>query len=397
MIFDPLGAAFRADAGDVFARLHQTTTVLRQDFGDRSLVSIFSNDLGRWLLERDGEMTTMTSQGPKTTNDGVGGFSFLDPPAHTLLRRIVTPAFMGSALKGWQAQMLALNDSLFESLISSGGRLDFVADYADEFAAGALALFLGIPEHKDFIRKIGLATEECWGFGYWNAELGRIKNAELETLYSELESFWEGRWRQASRNAPGLMGALKSFQGQSEALSDTAAISLLAEVTGAGYVTVAISIANIIVLLAKHPEQYDHLRATPALIRNAIDESYRLESPLRFSTRRARIGIDVGDERIEPGDQLIIWLMACNQDPRAFESPRKFLLNRSSINHLVFGHGIHRCLGMTLARAQIDAMLTQFAAHVREFRVEHGVWQASRNPSPFLNRCEHLPIELTLR
>jgi cytochrome P450 len=192
MIFDPLGEEFRADAGDVFARLHQTTAVLRQDFADRSLVSIFSNDLGRWLLEGDGDMTTITSEGPRSINDGISSFSFLDPPAHTLLRRLVTPAFMGSALKGWQAQMLTLNDSLFEALLDSRGGLDFVADYSDEFAAGALALFLGIPEHKDFVRKIGLATEECWGFEYWSAELGQRKKAELDTLYSELESFWEG-------------------------------------------------------------------------------------------------------------------------------------------------------------------------------------------------------------
>lgn len=130
------------------------------------------------------------------------------------------------------------------------------------------------------------------------------------------------------------------------------AIGLAALFAEAGMPTLLDAIGSAAADLVEHARQ----RPVPGL----VDELLRRASPIVQFARRATKDIEVDGARIEDGDQVVLWFLAANHDPRSFADPYRFVPDRSPNPHVSFGFGIHRCIGARIARAVLEELVDEW-------------------------------------
>jgi cytochrome P450 len=135
------------------------------------------------------------------------------------------------------------------------------------------------------------------------------------------------------------------------------------------------------------------VRADPALIPAAIEESVRLRPPFPRSARRATKDTELGGRKIPAGAIVLIWLTTANRDERVFADPDRFDLLRKPNPHLSFGKGIHHCLGAPLARLQAKIAMRVLLERYSDIRVREDVPVNLRNPWQMIG-INRLPVEV---
>ena len=153
-------------------------------------------------------------------------------------------------------------------------------------------------------------------------------------------------------------------------------------------------------LIGERPDLQELLRAEPDRIPNFIEETLRLESPIQGEFRLARVATRIGGVDIPAGTTVMVHNGAANRDPRQFEAPNEFRLDRTDGRlHLGFGFGIHTCVGAPLARAEARASLVRLLARLHDIKIserEHGPADARRyeySPTYMLRGLERLNLE----
>jgi cytochrome P450 len=145
----------------------------------------------------------------------------------------------------------------------------------------------------------------------------------------------------------------------------------------AGQETTVRLLSSAMKVLAEDADLQDRLRRQPELIGNFIEEALRFESPIRGDFRLARADTTIGGVDIPAGTTLMVHYGAANRDPRQFENPDTFDLDRpNSRRHIAFGRGIHSCLGAPLARAEgriLIQRLLETAGEIHLDEAHHGV------------------------
>jgi cytochrome P450 len=102
----------------------------------------------------------------------------------------------------------------------------------------------------------------------------------------------------------------------------------------------------------RNPDQLNLLRDDPTLITSAIEECLRFDSPVQWNSRVAIDDVTLSGVTVPPGAIMLASLGSANRDPDVFENPDRFDIRRRDNKHLAFGHGIHYCIGATLARME---------------------------------------------
>ncbi len=125
----------------------------------------------------------------------------------------------------------------------------------------------------------------------------------------------------------------------------------------------------LLVLLARHPDQYALLRSDPSLIPHAINEAIRLESPIRGFTRVSTRDHPFGDVVLPAGARTVVLYASANRDERKWTDPERFDITRKPSDHLGFGYGAHSCIGMHLARLEIQSLCAAVVRRVRRIEV----------------------------
>jgi pimeloyl-[acyl-carrier protein] synthase len=139
---------------------------------------------------------------------------------------------------------------------------------------------------------------------------------------------------------------------QGDRLSEEELLANCILLFGAGHETTVNLIGNGTLALLRHPEQLAKLQANPDLIESAVEECLRYESPVQMTGREAKQDIEIGGTRITAGERLFTLIGAANRDSLQFPDPDQFDITRANNKHLAFGHGIHFCLGASLARLE---------------------------------------------
>jgi cytochrome P450 len=141
-------------------------------------------------------------------------------------------------------------------------------------------------------------------------------------------------------------------------------VGLLMGYIVAAFDTTINAISSAAVLLARHPEQWQALRAKPDLASNAFNEVIRLESPIQYFTRVTTREVQLDDVVIPKHARVLISYGAANRDERRFDRADEFDITRPVINHLAFSTGKHNCAGQNLARLEGQAILRALATGV---------------------------------
>ncbi len=278
---------------------------------------------------------------------------FQDAPRHTLLRQLIMKGFTPVALERFRPRLVALVERALEKGRSQG-EMDVVSDFAEPIAINAIAELFALPESnrpqfmrwaKDLLKATGSAV---------NSEEARssVRRTSHE-MVSYLRNIVEQR-----RAAPGddLISQFIAGEEGNPELAGEAVIQSF-QMIGAGFVTSTNQISNTVLALMNHPEQLRALRANPALVRGAIEESLRHEPAVLSINRLCVQDTELGGTRIPKGRFVHAMIAAANRDPAVFPDPDRFDITRTPNRHVTFGVGAHYCAGASLIRLEVEEAL----------------------------------------
>lgn len=122
-------------------------------------------------------------------------------------------------------------------------------------------------------------------------------------------------------------------------------------------------------LFAENPAQWHLLRENRSLMRGAIEEIVRLNTPIRAFTRYVSEDTDIRGTQLEKDMRVLVVFGAANRDEARFDKPNMFDIQRKSAGHVGFGNGVHTCLGMNLARLEMSCLFDELANRVKRFEL----------------------------
>jgi len=238
-------------------------------------------------------------------------------------------------------------------------------------------------------------VERAADFKRWsNATLG-IQEGPLEgdriQRLMELRAYFTGVAAER-REQPGddLVSALTRVRDTGETLSDDQIVAFCILLMVAGNETTTNLLGNLIDRLADTPQGWEALRADPARVDAAIEESLRVDSPAQWIMRVAKTDVAVGEAAIAAGDMVLIYLASANRDPSRWTDPANFALARERDRHVAFGHGVHTCIGAPLARMEAKAAMNALVARFGSIR--RGAGPGRRLPGGMLFGFRSLPV-----
>jgi cytochrome P450 len=174
------------------------------------------------------------------------------------------------------------------------------------------------------------------------------------------------RARRAEGSSGDLMSDLVHVTVHDNALGDEEIVGLLRTWT-AGHGTVAAALGIVIRYLAEDVELQTRLRSEPDLIEPAVWEILRSDGPLVSNARTATRDVEIGGQAIRAGERISLMWIAANRDPAAFTDPEQVIVDRGVDDNLLFGAGIHRCLGESLSILNVRVAIQELLQLVARF------------------------------
>jgi cytochrome P450 len=285
---------------------------------------------------------------------------FADPPDHTRLRGLATRAFTPRTVDALRPRIVALVDELLDR-VDDGGDTEVMDALAFPLPVTVIGEMLGVPtEDRAQFRPLVRASTAVLELAVTPEALDAATRAR-----ATMQDYFAGLVAER-RARPGddLLTSLIHADDKGDQLSEYELISTAILLFAAGFETTTHLLGNGLLALLRHPDQLARLRADRRLLRPAVEELLRYDSPVQITARTANADLEVGEERIEAGNTVLVLLGAANRDPARFTDPDRLDLARSEGSALSFGSGIHHCLGAALARLEaqvvLDRMLDRF-------------------------------------
>lgn len=289
----------------------------------------------------------------------------LDPPTHTnhraLLMRLITP----KRLKENEDAMWQIADDVLDDFLAPG-QGDFISGFAAPFTLRVIADLLGVPEEDrpELLERLARGTH---GGGLGNADKALTKTP-LEYLYDVFAEYVEDRRREPRDDVLTGLATATFPDGSMPEVGDV--VRVATNVFSAGQETTVRLLSTAMKVLGERPDIQQKLRDDRSLLANFIEECLRIESPVKGDFRLSRVPTTVGDQNVGAGSTLMVINGAANRDPRRFENPDDFDLDRKNARqHLAFGRGIHSCPGAPLARAETHVGLERLLDRTSNLRI----------------------------
>ncbi len=298
-----------------------------------------------------------------------------DPPQHDSYRRLVDRYFTPEHMAAFAPVCRSLARDLV-SRIPRGQEVEFIAQFALEYALQAQHTWLGWPEYTvDALRH--------WTARNHRATLHRERE-ELDAVAAEFDStvrrvLADHRARpdatasstptatSGGTSTPAPAGADITSQLLSErvngvVLTDQEIVSILRNWTVGELGTMSASVGILVAYLAEHPKLQSELRSDPARLDSAVDEILRIHSPLISNRRVATRDVELGGRTIKAGERVNVNWASANRDELVFESPDEYQPQRNATDNLLYGRGIHDCPGAPLARLELRIVIEELLA-----------------------------------
>jgi cytochrome P450 len=294
--------------------------------------------------------------------------------------------------------MWRLADRHIDEFIADG-HCEFLAAYARPFSLLVVADLLGVPEedHEEFREAFGAQRP---GSSIGGLDHEPIAANPLEWADEKFSHYIEDRRVDPRDDVLTGLATATFPDGSTPEVADV--VRVAANVFSAGQETTVRLLSSAARLLAERPDLQQLLRGDPSRIPNFVEETLRVESPIKGDFRMAKVPTTVGGVAVPAGTILMLVNGAANRDPRRFDDPGRFDPDRPNArHHLAFGRGIHTCPGAPLARAEARAGLERLLARTADIRIServHGPADARRFqylPTFILRGLVQLTLEVT--
>jgi cytochrome P450 len=322
----------------------------------------------------------------------------MDPPDHTRERALLMKLLTPKRLKENEAFILQAADDQLDTFVSSG-RCEFIRAYSQPFAMLVVADVLGVPasDHQRFREGFGL-SESPGAVGAGAQDQGDTN--KLSWLDAAFVDYIEDRRREPRADVLTDLALAKYPDGSTPPVMSVVLTSSF--LFAAGQETTARLLAASLKYLAENPQVQDALRKHPDRIPEFIEETLRVESPVKADFRLARRDTTVGGVEVAAGTPVMLLNGAANRDPGHFECPAEFRLDRPGVrSHIAFGRGAHSCPGGPLARVEGRISIERILDRTRDIRLSeehHGPPGARRfryEPTWVLRGLTSLHLEFT--
>jgi len=368
LFYDPYAQSVFDDPYPVYRALRDEAPLYR-DPSERWWVLSRFDDV--WNAVRD--YATFSSRlGPDPANLDDNGRKYsiisMDPPRHDRVRSILNRAFTPEKIAAQDEQLRNIVAGYFDNL-ESGTTVDAMRTFAGPIPSDVIGVLLDIPQ-SDRAR-----LRELWDlFLAREAGVFGLPPAAVDAS-REISRYISGLIEER-RARPGgdlismvLHAEFRDEHGDIARLDDHDVLMFCNLLSAAGAETTQKLIGNSLVALADHRDEWRRIVADPGLIRGAVDEALRYDTPSHYIARTATRDVGLHDGVIREGDWVLLLLAAANRDEREYPNPDRFLADRAPERTVFFGWGRHVCLGQWLARREAALVLEHMARRFPSYEV----------------------------
>ncbi|MEU4311154.1 cytochrome P450 [Nocardia sp. NPDC024068] len=292
----------------------------------------------------------------------------MDPPEHTRTRTLLSRLLTPKRLKENEEYMWRLADRQFDE-IATRDRCELLDDYAKPFATLVIADLLGVPDADRDKFRARLAGHKDPGTRVGALDHEPVGTNPLEWLEETFGEYITDRRATPREDILGVLAATTYPDGSVPEVIDIVRPATF--LFAAGQETVTKLLSSAVRVLAERPELQQLVRADRSLVGPLIEESLRFESPTKVDFRLARKSTQLGGVDIPAGTVVMLCIGAANRDPRKFENPDEFRVDRRNAReHIAFGRGIHTCAGAPLARTEGQVTVNRMLDRFRDIAID---------------------------
>ena len=289
-----------------------------------------------------------------------------DGQQHSLNRALLSKLFTPLRLKQSEAFMRDHAASAVGKVVAEQG-CEIIDDIAAPYVTYVIADMLGVPDadrirFKDSIRENAPA-------GFLGDPLGIVPSAPLQYMYDFFLRYLTDRREKPRDDVMSWLAAACYADGTRPPILEIVKSAMF--LFSAGQDTSALLLCNALRYLAEHPDLQRRLRADDTLLPNFVEEMMRMHGSIKMTSRLTVRTTKVGGVELKAGTPIAVILAAANRDPRQWENPGEFDLERPKLKQQVgFSRGAHTCLGAPLARAEVTLMLEAFLDQTSSIEID---------------------------
>jgi cytochrome P450 len=371
--FDPFSEEYFNDPSDVYRRLRDEAPVY---FNEQYRFYALSRFADVVTAHRDwqgfssthGLDLSMMSKDPEIVRS-MRSIIMMDPPEHDRLRALVSRVFTPRAMTALEPMIREVVTSYLTPLEDTES-FDAVADFSALFPVEIITRMLGVPDgERQQLRE--------WIDVSLHREAGDMEPtpAGLDAMMKAGAYYYELITEKRRNPADDMLSRLTEVtvdrgDGVESGLDDVEIAGFATLLGGAGAETVTKLIGNAAVLFDRHTDRWQRVLDDPSVVPKAVEEILRLLPPSQYQGRFSKADREFEGGTIPAGFPVLLLTGAATRDPRAFERPDDFDLDRPPSIAVGFGHGVHSCLGAALARMESRIAIEELAKRWRRLEVD---------------------------
>ncbi|MCB2076382.1 MAG: cytochrome P450 [Novosphingobium sp.] len=340
------------------------------------------------ILERDG-----------------GGFIrdlAIDPPAHTRLRRLTEKAFTAHRVKDLEPRIRQIVVDLIDR-VADKGECDGVADIGGPLTAQFICDQLGFDWSEVGTEKVAIWTKAVLDqIGRMQTREDMLENArEMCELQNYIIRYIEMREKQPREDMISDIVHASLADSENPKLSRQEQIATIRGFLIAGNDTTATAITNLLLVLATQPGLAEEIYPqvdNDRIMTRFVEELLRALPPVHGLFRTAMRDVEISGKLVPAGSQLCVMYASANDDDAKFPHPRDLEIERRNVGaSLTFGSGIHKCVGISLARMEIKVAAQEIIRRLKDFEMAAPVEELDYLPTLASQSLARLPIRFRRR
>lgn len=355
-------------------------------------------DRGFWMFQRYDDVVEGLQRHEEFSNDVTNALNpekieafipqSLNGEAQAKMRRIVNPYFSPAAVRRLEPIAVSHAIDMIEK-IAPEGQCDIVEDFAITYPTDLFLYLLGVPmSDGDFFQPW---VEKMFA-GFFGGD-----RAEAQQAAEEIKQYFDVMIEDRKKNMldpnTDMVSRLLQARIDDQPIPLEEVRTICLSILLAGLDTTRAALGFIFHHLATYPEDRQIILDDPSKIPNMVEEMVRLYPLVIQAGREATTDVDFHGCPISKGDVVWMGIASANHDPEKYPDPDSFQIDRPHVNqHLGFGAGIHRCLGMHLARFELAVVLREWHARIPHYRLAEGAVSTERGGQLTLDT---VPLEWT--